>query len=42
MWRLLRAETSCHFFWGEAWVQRCHDGLNEALEWLARAESAEI
>lgn len=42
MWRLLRAETSCHLFWGEAWTQRCHDGLDEALAWLARAESIEI
>ena len=37
LWRLLRAETSCHFFWGEAWVQRAHDGLDEALAWLAKA-----
>ena len=22
MWRLLRAETSCHYYWGEAWVPR--------------------
>ncbi|MFA5137940.1 MAG: glycoside hydrolase family 57 [Elusimicrobiota bacterium] len=29
-WRLLRAETSCNFFWGEAWVDRCHDDLNAA------------
>jgi len=28
-WRLLRAETSCHFFWGEAWVPRCHSDLEE-------------
>jgi 4-alpha-glucanotransferase len=28
-WRLLRAETSCHFFWGEAWVPRCHADLDE-------------
>jgi alpha-amylase/alpha-mannosidase (GH57 family) len=28
-WRLLRAETSCNFFWGEAWVQRCHNDLDE-------------
>jgi hypothetical protein len=27
-WRLLRAETSCHFFWGEAWVGRCHQDLD--------------
>lgn len=37
LWRLLRAETSCHFFWGEAWVQRAHDGLDDALAWLAKA-----
>jgi alpha-amylase/alpha-mannosidase (GH57 family) len=28
--RLLRAETSCHFFWGEAWVDRCHSDLDAA------------
>jgi hypothetical protein len=27
-WHLLRAQTSCNFFWGEAWVQRCHDDLD--------------
>jgi hypothetical protein len=27
-WRLLRAETSCNFYWGEAWVQRCHNDLD--------------
>lgn len=37
MWRLLRAETSCHFFWGESWVQRAHDGLDDALRCLERA-----
>ncbi len=39
LWRLLRAETSCHFFWGEAWVQRAHDGLDDTLGWLAKAEA---
>lgn len=40
-WRLLRAETSCNFYWGEAWVQRCHedldvawDQINEARRWI--------
>jgi 4-alpha-glucanotransferase len=36
-WRLLRAETSCNFFWGEAWVPRCHhdlDGVWAALNSL--------
>jgi hypothetical protein len=28
-WRLLRAETSCNFFWGEAWVSQCHADLDE-------------
>jgi len=27
-WHLLRAETSCHFYWGETWVQRSHDDLD--------------
>ena len=35
-WRLLRAETSCHFFWGEAWVPRCHQDLHAV--WAALAE----
>lgn len=34
LWRLLRAETSCNFFWGEAWVERCHRDLDAALEQL--------
>jgi alpha-amylase/alpha-mannosidase (GH57 family) len=29
-WRLLRAETSCNFFWGEDWVGRCHADLDAA------------
>ncbi len=37
-WRVLKAETSCHFFWGEAWVDRCHRDLDEALAWLGKAE----
>jgi alpha-amylase/alpha-mannosidase (GH57 family) len=38
-WRLLRAETSCHFFWGEAWVQRCHEDLDEAWKYIHQTES---
>ena len=37
LWRLLRAETSCNFFWGEAWVDRCHGDLNQARTHLERA-----
>ena len=29
MWRLLRAETSCNIYWGEAWVPRAHRDLEE-------------
>ncbi|GIE92407.1 glycoside hydrolase family 57 [Actinoplanes regularis] len=29
-WRVLRAETSCNFYWGEAWLPRCHADLDEA------------
>ena len=39
LWRLLRAETSCHFFWGESWVPRCHRDLNQARERLDRLAS---
>jgi alpha-amylase/alpha-mannosidase (GH57 family) len=38
-WRVLRAETSCNFFWGEAWVQRCHDDLDQARRHLESANS---
>jgi alpha-amylase/alpha-mannosidase (GH57 family) len=34
---VLRAETSCNFFWGEAWVQRCHDDLDQASRHLEQA-----
>jgi 4-alpha-glucanotransferase len=35
--KVLRAETSCNFFWGEAWVQRCHDELDQATQHLEQA-----
>ena len=36
-WRVLRAQTSCNFFWGDTWVQRCHDDLDQAAEHLEAA-----
>jgi alpha-amylase/alpha-mannosidase (GH57 family) len=39
MWHLLRAETSCNFFWGEAWVDRCHRDLDAALRSLELARA---
>lgn len=36
-WRLLRAETSCHFYWGEAWVPRALDELRAAEDFLKQA-----
>jgi alpha-amylase/alpha-mannosidase (GH57 family) len=27
-WHLLRAETSCNFYWGEDWVDRAHSDLD--------------
>jgi alpha-amylase/alpha-mannosidase (GH57 family) len=38
MWHLLRAETSCHFFWGEAWVDRAHRDLDISLDCVAAAQ----
>jgi alpha-amylase/alpha-mannosidase (GH57 family) len=29
-WRLLRAETSCNLYWGEAWVYKVHEDLDAA------------
>jgi alpha-amylase/alpha-mannosidase (GH57 family) len=37
-WRMLRAETSCNFFWGESWLPRCHHDLDEAWAHLKQAE----
>ena len=39
LWHVLRAETSCHFFWGEAWVPRCHQDLEEAWRFINQAQS---
>jgi len=38
-WRVLRAETSCNFFWGDAWVMRCHADIDQACECLERANA---
>jgi len=37
-WRVLRAETSCHFYWGEAWVGRAHADLDAACAEMDVAE----
>ncbi|MGB5835226.1 MAG: glycoside hydrolase family 57 [Thiohalocapsa sp.] len=37
-WRLLRAETSCNIYWGEAWVDRAHSDLESAERALEEAE----
>ncbi|MEE4377175.1 MAG: glycoside hydrolase family 57 [Candidatus Competibacteraceae bacterium] len=39
LWHLLRAETSCHFFWGDTWVPRCHSDLDSACYHLQQAEA---
>lgn len=33
-WRLLRAETSCNFFWGEAWVPRAYEDMQASQAYL--------
>jgi alpha-amylase/alpha-mannosidase (GH57 family) len=40
LWRLLRAETSCNFYWGEYWVGRARADLEEARAALARHRAA--
>jgi 4-alpha-glucanotransferase len=37
MYQLLRAETSCNYFWGEAWVPRAHKDMDASLESLNQA-----
>lgn len=39
-WRLLRAETSCNTYWGEAWVNRAEADLDAARMALKDAEQA--
>jgi len=39
MWHLLRAETSCHLYWGADWVPRCHQELEEAAGFLQAAQN---
>jgi len=36
-WRVLRAQTSCNFYRGEAWVHRCHNDLDAATTHLDQA-----
>lgn len=35
-WRLLRAETSCNFYWGDEWIQRANQDLDNAESTLRR------
>lgn len=37
-WRLLRAETSCNIFWGEAWCDRAEADLEAAARAIEDAE----
>ncbi|MGR8934289.1 MAG: glycoside hydrolase family 57 [Gammaproteobacteria bacterium] len=39
LWHLLRAETSCNFYWGEDWVHRCHQDLDAAAHHLHETAS---
>ena len=38
-WRLLRAETSCNFYWGEAWVHKSHADLDNVAWHLGEAKA---
>jgi alpha-amylase/alpha-mannosidase (GH57 family) len=40
MWHLLRAETSCNLYWGEAWVARCHEDLDRSWAILECARAS--
>ena len=39
MHKLLRAETSCNYFWGEAWVPRAHQDMDASWASLEHARS---
>jgi hypothetical protein len=38
-WHLLRAETSCNFYWGEAWVHKSHADLDDVAWHLGEAKA---
>lgn len=38
-WHLLRAETSCNFYWGEAWVYKSHADLDDVAWHLGEAKA---
>ncbi len=37
-WRLLRAETSCNLYWGDAWVHKTHHDLDACWTEIHEAE----
>lgn len=37
-WHLLRAQTSCNFYWGEAWVYKVHQDLDAADYHIGQAK----
>ncbi len=37
-WRLLRAETSCNLYWGDAWVPRLQADLDGCWDYIKRLE----
>lgn len=38
-WRLLRAQTSCNLYWGEAWVHKTHQDLDSVAWHLGEAKA---
>jgi len=38
-WRLLRAETSCNLYWGDAWVWKTHKDLDDVAWHLGEARA---
>ncbi len=38
-WRLLRAETSCNFYWGEDWVHKSHADMDSVAWHLGEAKA---
>ncbi len=41
-WHILRAQTSCNFYWGEAWVYKCHQDLDEAERLIVEMEKQSL
>ncbi len=39
---MLKAQTSCHFFWGESWVHYCHEDIDRMEALLSKLPNGRV